>query len=135
MVYSLAIGEYKEYEHSSTMITVDTVKHDVAPAFGEPTDYSNERWTSYPGWDDFAAYIGLHDILFENHTIRGGHPGFFDIDTKFKRRVDEAYANHMKHMKQFTEQPRDYQLPRLLWLKYWTDWALENCNRPIFTNS
>ncbi len=154
MGYSLTIGEAKlekwdedEFGDGHIDITVDGVHLDDAPAFGEPTDYTNERWPSYTSWWEFAEYAGLTDVLFDPETnggIRGGHPGHFLITEKFKQDIDDAYSKFMEKYPDATptydtegtaDADADGALCRLTWLQYWTTWALENCENPIFKNT
>lgn len=149
MGYSLSIGEAKEIQHpadldndSSAYVETEVmiINDPAAPAFGDPTDYTNERWPSYTGWWDFCTFAGILDIMFENDSIIGGHPGYFVITKKFKKAIDDALDKFMNNYpdaesRYNTERPQDYHLCRLLWLKYWTDWALLNCKKPIFKNS
>lgn len=152
MGYSLTIGEAvlgkigdDEWGAGYVYVTAEEVHHDDAPAFGEPTDYKNERWPSYSSWADFADFAGLTDILFDPTSpgnIRGGHPGHFLITEKFKADVDAAMERYMKKYpdavptyKDFENRRHDGELCRFVWLQYWTDWALENCKNPIFLNT
>lgn len=152
MGYSLAIGEAvtevspeDEYGDGYVSIVVEEVRHDDAPAFGEPTDYTNERWPSYTSWSNFAEFAGLTDILYNpkaNGDIRGGHPGHFLITEKFKADVDaamdrymEKYPDAVASFENVEDRRHDGELCRFIWLQYWTDWALENCKTPIFTNT
>jgi len=58
MGYTLRIGELGDDGE------VETVRHDDAPAFDEPTDYTNDRWPSYTAWWGFVRACGL-DALKE----------------------------------------------------------------------
>jgi len=98
MGYNLSIGEGKmvkvdedEWGDGYLNIEVVDVERPDAPAFGEPTDHSNERWPSYSSWANFAEQADLIPTLFQlddngNDTgnIRGGHPGHFLITEQFK---------------------------------------------------
>jgi len=147
MGYSLTIGEAQIESYNEDgleaecRIYVKSINDPESPAFGDPTDHTNHRWPSYTAWNDFAEFTGLWEALFQNDgNIRGGHPGAFPINKDFKTAVDDAYKNHMVIFPDAvptyeTERPQDYQLCRLLWLQYWTDWALENCDNPVMANS
>lgn len=122
MGFNLKIGEaFKE----GNRILAKTVRLDNAPADGVPTDHTNERWPSYIGWTDFYNATGLTSLM-EDQLLRK-HPGFVELTQADKDVVDRVYAS----IKLF---PTDHQV-RLEWLKFWIDWALENCERPIFYNS
>jgi hypothetical protein len=132
-------------------VTAATVKLPNAPAFGEPTDHTNQRWPSYTQWYDFCEQVDLLPAMFNINedgsagSIRGGHPGYFPITKAFKKEVDNAYDNwKTQYPDAKTEYTRlangEYDqangaMCRLEWLKYWTDWALDNCDMPIFANS
>lgn len=152
MGYSLTIGEAvmeaipgDEWGDGYLHISVEEVTHDEAPAFGEPTDHRNTRWPSYSSWSQFAEFTGLEDVLLDpesNDNIRGGHPGHFLLTQAFKDDVDIAMERFMKmypdaiaSYDNYEERPYDGELCRLTWLKYWVDWALENCQIPIFANT
>ena len=133
-------------------VTAESVKLPDAPAFDEPTDYTNERWPSYTTWHDFCEATGLWAAIYVvdehgNNTgnMRGGHPGYFPITPAFQKEVHEAYDNWMAEypdaVAEYTKgEDGEYieansYLCRLEWLKFWTDWALENCKVPVFVNS
>lgn len=83
MGYDITIGELKvdkypeeALEGSGLFFTAKSETHKDAPAFGEPTDYTNSRWPSYSAWSNFADYVGLADVLFDYRgNLVGGHPG------------------------------------------------------------
>jgi len=151
MGYNLTIGEAQilSYDEdgleADCRITANGVKHDNAPAFGEPTDYTNERWPSYTAWWDFCEFVGLTDAMYvDGSSIRGGHPGAFPINKEFKLAVDHAMERlHMQYPDAVASYgDNEYNIPkengamcRLRWLQYWTDWALKNCKHPVFANS
>ena len=162
MGYSLTIGEAvfdvdevgddewtENVQDEYIRVTAESVRRDDAPAFDEPTDYTNERWPSYSAWFDFCEQVDLLPAIFsmddnDNCTgsLRGGHPGFFPITKAFKAAVDEAYDNWKERYPNVVASYADYEthpengaMCRLEWLKYWTDWALENCKMPIFANT
>jgi len=152
MGYSLSIGEAvmdvvpeDEWGDGQINITVEEVRNDDAPAFGEPTDYTNQRWPSYTSWWNFAEFTGMENILFDvdaNENIRGGHPGHFLITDMFKDAIDTAmkdytnkYPDAVPSFEDFENRPHDGHLCRMVWLQYWVDWALENCKNPIFLNT
>lgn len=53
-------------------------------------------------------------------TNGGKPPGFFDEDPKTFKSIDNG---------------TDATLARLLWLEFWTEWALKNCKVPILENT
>ena len=56
MNYNLTIGEavvVVDWDEFGIVVSAKKEHHDIAPAFGEPTDYSNQRWPSYTAWEDF----------------------------------------------------------------------------------
>lgn len=79
MGYSLAIGE-AELDEEGTGINVPTVTLDNAPAHGDPTDHTNERWPSYSVWSDFCKSFGLMDVMFNE---RNGGVGCVEVNGEF----------------------------------------------------
>jgi len=147
MGYSIIIGEAKIESYAEDgleaqcRITAEGASDAAAPAFGEPTDNTNSRWPSYGSWHDFCEQAGITDAIFEGGTLRGGHPGAFPINQEFKDVIDGAY--HRLRMQAKTLDP-DADIfstevggawARIQWLKYWTDWALDNCKVPVMANS
>lgn len=158
MGYTLTIGEL------STTVTDDGLESCVwnraegvhlenAPAFGEPTDHTNSRWPSYTAWRDFTRFTGLEDFFYDESTgILRNHPGCVPLKKEHKEILDKAYADfYIKFPNakasyspkaladMFTEdkdwpEENNYAV-RLEWLKFWVDWALENCKTPVFYNS
>jgi hypothetical protein len=159
MGYTLRIGELKtriEYEGLESYITNDAeaVTDEKAPAFGEPTDHSNSRWPSYTSWYDAMRFVGLHDMMFNKETgLIRSHPDCVPLVKEHKEIIDKAYKefyekypnckagyspkiNEKEGVYEDAEWPSENNYAtRLEWLKYWVDWALENCQYPVFYNS
>jgi hypothetical protein len=76
MGYTLKIGEARlDRDHESTGVDCYLVRLDNAPAFGDPTDYENQRWPSYSAWADFCREFDLMDVMF---NIRNKGAGEFE---------------------------------------------------------
>lgn len=126
MGFNLRIGEaVKVTDECGFHITAKFKKLENAPADGVPTDYTNERWPSYTGWTDFYESVNLK-YLFEQDILKR-HPGFIDLTFLHKEAIDRSYEKIKLY-------PVEHQV-RLEWLKFWIDWALANCKRPVFYNS
>lgn len=75
MGYNLSIGEaYIEYDSDFVRVQAKFEKHSLAPAFGEPTDRTNERLPSYSSWSSAMCNLGLMDLMFDEYD--GGSGGF-----------------------------------------------------------
>lgn len=156
MGYNLAIGEgYLAYDKSDNYLRVEVRSEhlDNAPAFGEPTDYTNQRWPSYTAWADFLRFTNLYEIILDKDNdlcLMPSHPGFAAISEEHKAVIDEAYeafyikypnckAGYSPKQTDFVEDPEwpreNTYAVRLEWLKFWIDWSLENCEIPTFYNS
>lgn len=158
MGYTLTIGELE------TTITDDglescvwnqakNVHLDNAPAFGEPTDYTSSRWPSYTAWANFARFVDLYDFFYDKSTgLIRQHPGCVPLKKEHKEIIDEAYKKFYekypnakagfspKEKEDMFFEDKDWPeenayAVRLEWLKFWVDWALENCKNPVFENS
>ena len=152
MGYILGIGELKtrvEYKGLESYIIndVEAVTDEKAPAFGEPTDHSNSRWPSYTSWHDAMRFVGLHDMMFNKETgLIRSHPDCVPLVKEHKEIIDKAYKEFYEkypnckagYLPNINEKEWIYEnnyATRLEWLKYWVDWALENCQYPVFYNS
>lgn len=161
MGYSLTIGELevqysREHEDNPYVCcSAKSEKHDAAPAFGEPTDHTSERWPSYGGWHDFAEFVGLEKLFFgrdeRDDALIANHPGCVPLTETHRREVNAAfeafkirYPNAVptygeKQERSWQTDPNNPEenayMCRLVWLHYWVNWAIDNCERPVFENS
>ncbi len=134
MGYSITIGEATI--NIDKEISTEVIRLDNAPAFGEPTDHTNERWPSYTSWHDFCVFTGLEVY---NKTLINEHPGFQVLTEKHRTQLQvliEKYRDKYPNVKPTfdDELPENKQMCRLVWLEFWIDWALTNCKKPIITN-
>lgn len=152
MGYNLAIGNgYLAYDKEDNYLRVEVKSErlDNAPAYGEPTDYTNQRWPSYTAWSKFMEHVGLYDILWNKESelcLIPSHPGYAPISNEHKEAIDKAWVDfHNKYPNVeagFAKDGEEENWPeengfavRLEWLKFWVDWSLENCEIPTFYNS
>lgn len=159
MGYTLKIGELissVQYEGLESYIYngCENVTDKNAPAFGEPTDHSNSRWPSYTSWNNAMRFVGLYEMMYnENTGLIRHHPGCVPLVKEHKEIIDKAYIEFYKkypnckagYSPKIDEKNGVYDddewpsensyATRLEWLKYWVDWALENCKHPVFYNS
>ena len=154
MGYTIKIGEAivdVDYDFDYVTVDVRDEKHDNAPAYGEPTDFTNQRWPSYSGWNEFCKDTGLYDLFYDDDKgLIRPHPGEKPLKQEHLDMINEAVECRQKENGgkpaqtwdpkiSITEDSRindgDSQLSRLLWLQYWVKWALENCKQPINKNT
>lgn len=140
MGYSLTIGELViTNEDDREFKTAESVDHDGAPAFGEPTDHTNQRWPSYSAWANCLRGLGVYDLFYRNGTLIGGHPGVQEITPElyniFKGRIDDFKARNPCVKPTYDGDIQENQwYCRAVWLGYWMKWALENCKNPVIAN-
>lgn len=159
MGYTLTIGELETSWDDSDGLE-STIRnsakgefHDKAPSFGEPTDGSNSRWPSYTAWHGFTRFVDLEDLFYSKETgLLREHPGCFPLTKEHKEIVDKAYKAFYEKYPNckagfspnandiFSEEDKDWPeentwAARLEWLKYWVDWSLTECKKPVFYNS
>ena len=135
MGFHFKIGEAKiegfDAKTQAWEIDVETVRLDNAPADGSPTDYTNERWPSYGGWDEFVKATGLQEFFGRNeNTLLPSHPGTALITEYHGRGIEQALHEYKKNPDRLP-----CHLGRLEWLEFWITWALKKCEYPIFVNS
>lgn len=150
MGYTLKIGEanIENYPEDGYMtIGVESVENKEAPAFGEPTDYTNSRWPSYTAWANFSRFVNLYEFFFdEDEGLIRQHPGVAPLTEKHRETVNKAYDDFLIKYPNteagFAPDGKDEDFPeanqwltRLVWLKYWVNWSLDNCKNPTFYNS
>lgn len=165
MGYSISIGEWEKPRKGSedTVGSVTSVHLEEAPAFGEPTDYTNARWPSYSGWANFLKETGLEWLSprtsheFKGEDVRRGipalmveHPGVSPVLPVHLAAIEEALVTYrakigldkqpgwpvdMKGAAVAGAEHLDGNLARLTWLRFWVKWALENCRNPVLLNT
>lgn len=146
MGYTITIGELEVVQSPDDGLDckcirfyAEGVRHDDAPAFGDPTDHTNSRWPSYSVWSDFAKMVGLYDVLFCDGTLLGGHPGVRLVTPALSAAVAEALskfqAAHPGMKPEYDVTDEASNLASLIWLDYWMRWARENCKVPVMVNS
>src|SRR3972149_4765324 len=160
MGYNLRVGELQTLWDDSDGLesiirnSAEGAHHDNAPSFGEPTDGSNGRWPSYTAWHDFTRFVDLEDFFYSKETrLLRSHPGCFPLTKKHKEIIDKAYEkfykkypnakagfspkiNEEKGVWEDKDWPEENTWAvRLEWLKYWVDWAIKECEQPVFYNS
>lgn len=146
MGYTITIGELSVMKKpddglDSPCISFGAIgiRHDDAPAFGDPTDYTNSRWPSYTVWADFARATGLYDVLFYGGTLIGGHPGVRLVTKELVDRVAlelEVFKKRYPNAEpKYDETDESSYLCRLIWLDYWLRWSFEYCETPVIVNS
>ncbi len=158
MGYSIVIGELEVEKHEDDGVDTSCISftargehHKEAPAFGEPTDYGNSRWPSYGVWRNVLSDAGMEDLFFCDGHLIGGHPGIRlitkDLYKEFSKRKQKFERLHPGVRATYgnVENPlidRDQDNPscnstycRIVWLDYWMDWALKNCETPVIANS
>lgn len=153
MGYSIIIGEMPSKEMDEPPI----VKMSGAPAFGELTDCTNQRFPSYITWENFTRVAGLYNLFYDKRSgLMRKHPGIEHLTRKHKTIIDRAIrAYESKHDvgpssgKKFSyktivdmhfypsrlnQKDDDWNYNRLVWLKFWVDWALRYCKKPVLFN-
>jgi hypothetical protein len=121
MGFTFKIGQLTTIiEEGRKQSHVEDLKHDEAPADGSPTDYTNSRWPSYTGWGEFCD-----DLEIDPDYLVPDHPGYKKIDREFKALIDDRYEKFKGD---------ELHGGRIAWMKYWTDWAIENCSKPVLLN-
>ena len=155
MGYTIRIGNAVPYHDKedgclSAGWRVEGAKHDDAPAFGEPTDYTNERWPSYSAWAESMKALGLHDLFLgrdSGEALMQNHPGCAMLTPEHAKTIKDAVAKRRRangnrpagFLYDIKGNPTgldgDEHLARGEWLTYWVSWAVENCETPAIYNS
>lgn len=127
MGYQLTIGELPPDNPS---LAPAVIYRENAPAFGEPTDYTNQRLPRFSDWRDFTKETGLFHLFFNTKDgLLKDHPGSVNLTSKHKQEVDKALKAYERK-----KDKNEYHHNRLVWLKFWVDWTLKYCKHPVFHN-
>ncbi len=155
MGYDIYIGnaELQKWDEGDFHVVVGSVKLEEAPSFpNDPfTGKGNSRHPGYSGWHDFCRAVGLDELFFdEDRGLMRSHPGTFAITKEHLAEVRLAKENWFKNHPNMTPgfekddflkeeyqqdiKNADPMMARLLWLEFWMDWALNNCEHPAIHN-
>lgn len=156
MSYNIKIGEpYVSIDKDDNIVTIEVeeVKLECAPAIGESTDYINQQRSGYSAWSETTRFIGLYDLFFdENSGLMKDHPGIMPLNVNHKKKIDFAYEKFYEkypnakpgfspkiHCSKNIFEDADWPDENvyavwLEWLKFWINWALTNCENPVFKN-
>lgn len=153
------------YEKGDEYINIDveSATHPDAPAHDEFVGIGNMRSPSYTAWSDFCREAGIFELFYGQGWSRedrrnmectedfhrespliASHPGAMALipgDLEFVRaaRIKREQTNGGKPPGFWnddgTDNGNDPTLARLLWLEFWFDWALANCEIPTIKNT
>lgn len=162
MGYTFTIGNAvpefsKDYGELSARWVVEAETHQNAPTFPNDnmTGCGNSRSPSYIVWADFCRNTGLSDLFYdERGNLHAGHPGCAILKRADLDRVKEAreawqkkatlppgfegYPEYNKETQTWESSDvgmYDAILARLIWLEWWMEWALDNCETPAIQNT
>lgn len=148
MGYNLQIGELQvditnDGRESIVNLTAETQngRQESFLNVGELTDGTNMRWPTYTSWKNFTRNSDLYEFFFDkSNGLMRTHPGTFPLCEEHRKIVNEKYDEFINKYPNAqctyeTDNDIDATLVRFEWLKYWVNWALDNCKRPVFYNS
>lgn len=134
---------------------INEVEWSLAPELGhgDASGYSNVRRPSYTGMKAFAVIAGLNQMFYGENGLLEEHPGITVLHPWHYREFDAAIRTLERDGKTQPKDPakiackgttiagpccglteRDWVYGKLLWYRFWTGWALENCETPAFSN-
>lgn len=149
MGYNLIIGELEitldnDLLETNVYLSVkpETGRAEPFLIVGEVTDGTNSRLPSYSTWRNFCVSTGLFSLFYDkDHGLLRDHPAVYPINENHREKIEEAYAKFKTRFPDaephygFPDNEANVYLVRLEWLRYWVNWALDNCDRPVFKNS
>jgi hypothetical protein len=154
MGYDIKVGNAVPEHHKDDFPTLSArwvVEHktlEEAPSFegDEMTGQSNMRSPSYGTWTDFCRATGLYDMFYEEYYgFLANHPGCRGITQHDADEVTAALVQYRAKAKLppgfekdygYSGPPNfDYNLARLIWLEFWMQWAVKNCETPAIQNT
>lgn len=155
MSYNIKIGNAKPYfekDEDELYATweVEDQSLENAPNFpNDPTGTSNERSPAYSVWRDFADWCGLYDLLLGMDGLMYNHPGCKPLKKEHYEQIkavlekkkgivvgEPGFQKLAEEEGSMDEYGIDQShLARLIWLEFWVNWALENCETPAIWNN
>jgi len=154
MGYTFTVGNavpvhHKDYfPHLSARWEVESKELDEAPSFpgDEMTGKSNSRSPTYSAWSDFCRATSLYEFFYDARGhLHADHPGCIGItqeDADFVtaalnryRSISTLPAGFEKDWTYEGSANYDYHLARLMWLEFWMQWAVKNCETPAIQNN
>lgn len=157
MAYNIYIGNAVPVEQDGEWsVRVENATRHDAPAFpfDGMTGHSNRRSPGYTQWSDFCDAAGLSDLFFnEDAGLMREHPGCTALRPEHLAAVRAARVEwgitHPAAVPGWDWSPhaikaegaddgirgRDGVMARLVWLEWWMEWALRECERPALFNS
>lgn len=154
-----------DYDASDLRIRIRAkfATHPDAPTHDDYVGNGNSRSPGYGAWSEFCKEAGITELFYGTGWSReerrykecsesfhretpllANHPGAQpicqgDLDYVRQARIRREQTNGGKEPGFWDDDNRDNgkdpQLARLLWLEFWFDWALKNCQMPIMENS
>ena len=144
-------------------ISVELTTHPDAPTHCPYTKDGNMRSPGYCAWHEFCEDAGITEMFYgqgwdgsqrryvectdsfhREAPLLSEHPGAFPLlaeDLQYIRaaRIKREATNGGKPPGFWDDDGNkdngnDHVLARLLWLEFWIDWALTNCEMPAIAN-
>lgn len=163
MSYNIGIGNaVPQFDKDELRAWWDVahVEREDAPTFphDEMTGNGNYRYPGYSAWADFCREAGLHDLFLDREggeALMQQHPGIARLLPEHLASVQFALGARKavsalppgfwgsdtfdREKQAWVPSPDtgkyDPILARLMWLEYWMDWALRECEIPAIYNS
>ena len=146
MGYTVKIGELKvevEMDGLDSYIDFDVEDQEGRKEpflnAGDLGDGSNSRFPSYGNWKAVCEKAGMLDFMFGAHVgVMRSHPGQVPLSTEHKDLINKIYKNFRE---EYPDAHPHYDgddacaaMVRLEWVRYWVNWAVDNCEKPVFCN-
>jgi hypothetical protein len=163
MGYNLTIGEAViEVNDEYVRIAAEFAESDDAPTHCHFTKNGNSRSPSYTAWSEFCKAAEIYELFYgegwsreerryipkqdfyRETVLLGEHPGAAVIipadltyirDARIKRELINGGREPGFWDDDGVDNGKDHVLARLLWLEFWFDWALKNCENPVIQNT
>jgi hypothetical protein len=154
---------FYDQEDSYIGLTAKVVEEENAPDHCKYTGKGNSRSPSYTAWSvfceeakiselfygqgwssEFRQYLNCGEDFHREVPLLRDHPGAQPITQKDLNYIQYKLKNYQETnpnaVPGFWEEynvdnGKDPVLARLIWLEFWMNWALENCERPVIANS
>ena len=133
MSYDITIGEGRPEG-------VREIEREDAPNWADDclTGKGNHRHPGYSQWSEFCGVVGLEDLFFNpRNGLMRKHPGKERLTAEHAAAVKTALVrwNARHAVPAGWGEGEDPMKARLIWLDYWTSWAVAHCAKPTIENT
>lgn len=92
---------------------------------------SNQKTLKLNEWQDFIQATNLESLFNIENGINPPQQGQLPLKTQHLEHVSEKYDQYLQKVLKKGEVPlQNHNMQHLIWLKFWLNWSILNCQNP-----